>query len=132
MSGIDGEIGRRVRAVRRMRGMSTEQVAARIGVAYQQIHKYEAGSNRLSAGRLFELARLFDVPIGTFFETVKLAAEEQERERGILDSRGYKLAHEFDKLPEAQKRAVLSLVQSLSFMHSSWDEPKMSRRQDGS
>ena len=132
MGGIDAEIGRRLRAVRRMRGLSMEQVAARIGVAYQQIQKYEAGSNRISASRLFELARLLDVPVGAFFENVRLVTEGRGQEPHVLDSRGFRLAYEFDKLPEPQKRAVLSLVQSLSFMQTAWDEPKASRQRDGS
>lgn len=114
MSGIDAEIGRRLRALRQTRGMTMEQVAVRVGVRYQQIQKYEAGANRVSAGRLLAFARLFDVPIGAFFEKVETAADRPTREAAALDSRGFRLAHEFDKLSEPQKRAVLSLVQSMS------------------
>lgn len=132
MGGIDMEVGRRLRALRLMRGLSREQVADRIGVAHHQIQKYEAGSDRLSASCLFEIAQLLDVPVGAFFETVKLPEDERGRDPAGLDDRGHRLAREFDKLLEPQKRAVLSLVQHLSFMQSAWDDPKPSRRRDGS
>ena len=132
MGGIDADIGRRLRALRRTRGMPKEQVAARIGVTGRQVQRYEAGSDRLSASLLFEFAKLFDVPVGSFFETVKLGGEERGRHPAAPDDRGARLAREFEKLPEAQKRAVLSLVQSLSFMQSAWDPPETSRRRDGS
>lgn len=124
MSGMDVEIGRRLRALRWTRGMTMEQVAARIGVRYQQVQKYETGSNRLSANRLFEFAQLFGVPIGAFFEDVEVAADRDGGEAGGLDGRGFKLAYEFDKLSEPQKKAVLSLVRSMS------DPPETSRRRD--
>ena len=132
MSGIDTEIGRRLRALRGARNLSTEALAARIGVTQQQLQNYEAGSDRLSASRLFELAQLLDVPVGAFFETVKLPENERRRDPAGPDDRGLRLAREFEKLPEAQKRAVLSLVQSLSFMQSAWDAPESSRQRDGS
>ena len=114
MAGIDEEIGRRIRALRWSRGLSLEQVGERIGVGYQQIQKYEAGANRLSASRLFQLAQVFDVPVGSFFETVRRAADEPGEDLALLDVRGFRLAYEFDKLSEAQKRAVLSLVRSMT------------------
>ena len=126
MGGIDVEIGRRLRALRWTQGLSMEQVAARIGIAYQQIQRYEAGSTRLSANRLFELARLFDVPVGAFFEDLDLAADEPGRDGPILDARGFRLAYEFSKLTEPQKRAVLSLVRSMS------EEPATSGQRNGS
>lgn len=125
MSGIDVEIGRRLRALRQIHGMTMEQVASRVGVRYQQIQKYEAGANRVSAGRLLALARLFDVPIGAFFEKVEPASDRPTPDVAGLDSRGFRLAYEFDKLSEPQKLAVLSLVQSMSSGRGT------SERQDG-
>lgn len=132
MNGIDVAIGRRLRLLRGMHGMSTEHVAARIGVTRRQVQQYEAGSDRLSAGLLFELAQIFDVPVGTFFDAVRLAEGERSRGRTPHDRRGVQLARDFDTLPEVQKRAVLSLVHSLSFMECSWNEPQASRQRDGS
>jgi len=51
-----------------MLGLSQQQLARLIGVTYQQAHKYERGLNRISAGRLFEIAQVLHVPISWFFE----------------------------------------------------------------
>lgn len=64
----DGEIGKRVRALRLQRGMTQVKLGAMLDVTFQQIQKYENGANRISAGRLQRIADVFDVPI-TFFYT---------------------------------------------------------------
>ena len=64
---IDVHVGSRVRLRRTLLGMSQEKLGKAIGLSYQQVRKYEWGSNRISASRLFELARVLDVPVGFFF-----------------------------------------------------------------
>ena len=54
---IDDHVGSRIRERRIMLGLTQQQLAEMIGVTYQQAHKYERGINRVSAGRLFEIAR---------------------------------------------------------------------------
>src|SRR5438876_11586473 len=56
--GIDRHVGARVRERRIMLGLTQQQLADLIGVTYQQAHKYERGINRVSAGRLFEIAQV--------------------------------------------------------------------------
>src|SRR5216684_341602 len=56
---IDDHVGGRIRERRIMLGLTQQQLAEMIGVTYQQAHKYERGINRVSAGRLFEIARNF-------------------------------------------------------------------------
>lgn len=111
MADIDTAIGRQLRALRQARSMTLSQVAERIGVTPQQIQKYEVGLNRVDAARLFDLSVLFAVPISAFFETLHREGPEED---DLLDSRSHVLAYEFGRLPERQKRAVLSLVRSLS------------------
>ncbi len=65
---MDRHVGSRIRERRTMMGISQQQLAATIGVTYQQAHKYERGLNRISAGRLFEIATALTVPITWFFE----------------------------------------------------------------
>lgn len=60
--------GRRLMQRRLMLSLSQDQVAAAIGVTYQQVQKYERGLNRLTAGRLRQLADFLDVPVSYFFE----------------------------------------------------------------
>jgi transcriptional regulator with XRE-family HTH domain len=68
---IDSHVGTRIRERRVMLGLTQQQLADLIGVTYQQAHKYERGINRVSAGRLFEIARVLSVPIGFFYEGVE-------------------------------------------------------------
>ncbi len=65
---IDVHVGNRMRLRRRLLGMSQKMLGEAIGLIYQQVQKYEWGSNRISASRLFELARVLDVPVGFFFD----------------------------------------------------------------
>ena len=60
---IDDHVGGRIRERRIMLGLTQQQLAEMIGVTYQQAHKYERGINRVSAGRLFEIARALSAPI---------------------------------------------------------------------
>ena len=60
---IDDHVGARIRERRIMLGLTQQQLAEMIGVTYQQAHKYERGINRVSAGRLYEIARVLNAPI---------------------------------------------------------------------
>jgi transcriptional regulator with XRE-family HTH domain len=65
---VDHYVGSRIRERRIMLGLSQQQLASMIGVTYQQAHKYERGINRVSAGRLYEIARVLNAPITYFYE----------------------------------------------------------------
>jgi transcriptional regulator with XRE-family HTH domain len=67
---IDDYVGARIRERRIMLGLTQQQLAEMIGVTYQQAHKYERGINRVSAGRLYEIARVLNAPITYFYEGV--------------------------------------------------------------
>jgi transcriptional regulator with XRE-family HTH domain len=69
-SGIDDHVGARIRERRIMLGLTQQQLAAMIGVTYQQAHKYERGINRVSAGRLYEIARVLNAPITYFYDGI--------------------------------------------------------------
>jgi len=66
--GIDIHVGSRVRTRRSVLGLSQENIAEALGLTFQQVQKYERGSNRISASRLFQLAQLLDVSVNFFFE----------------------------------------------------------------
>jgi transcriptional regulator with XRE-family HTH domain len=66
-SELDGIIAKSVRMERMRRGMSQTDLGSQLGVSFQQIQKYEKGVNRISAGRIFQIATLFDVPIQALF-----------------------------------------------------------------
>ncbi len=64
---IDIHVGGRLRLRRLAVGLSQERLAKSIGITFQQIQKYERGTNRIVASRLHDLARVLDVPVGYFF-----------------------------------------------------------------
>jgi transcriptional regulator with XRE-family HTH domain len=65
---IDVHVGRRVRLRRKELGFSQERLAEGLGLTFQQVQKYERGANRVSASKLYEMARVLRVAIGYFFE----------------------------------------------------------------
>lgn len=73
---VDLFVGNRVRQARTLRGLTQEQLGARVGIAFQQVQKYERGSNRISAGRLFEMAQALGVLVSYFFEGMSDAVAE--------------------------------------------------------
>src|SRR5918997_5525271 len=79
----DIAVGARIRVRRTLLGMSQERLADALGLTFQQVQKYERGANRIGAGRLFDLSRALDVPVGYFFEEV--AAPDQEGAAGLSE-----------------------------------------------
>lgn len=65
---IDIHVGRRIRLRRTLLGMSQEKLGEALGLTFQQVQKYERGTNRVSASRLYVLQQVLDVPISFFFD----------------------------------------------------------------
>jgi transcriptional regulator with XRE-family HTH domain len=65
---IDIHVGSRVRLRRMMLSMSQEKLGEHLGITFQQIQKYEKGTNRIGASRLQHIARVLSVPVAFFFE----------------------------------------------------------------
>lgn len=65
---VDVHVGQRVRARRKMLGLSQTQLGKELGVTFQQVQKYERGTNRIGSSRLFRLSSALDVPVSYFFE----------------------------------------------------------------
>ena len=64
-------LGKQLRAIRLTNDMSQERLADMLGITFQQIQKYERGRNRISASRLYELSKIFSVPVTYFFQTLE-------------------------------------------------------------
>jgi transcriptional regulator with XRE-family HTH domain len=73
---IDRHVGSRVRLRRLMLGISQEKLGNALGVSFQQIQKYEKGTNRFSASRLQQAAQLLHVPVSYFFDSAPRTADE--------------------------------------------------------
>src|ERR1700734_248682 len=67
-SPIDIHVGSRIRLRRTLLGMSQEKLGDALGLTFQQVQKYERGTNRIGASRLYHLSRVLDVPVEFFFE----------------------------------------------------------------
>lgn len=65
---VDRHVGQRIRARRKMIGLSQSTLAEALNLTFQQIQKYERGANRVSASKLYETARCLGVPVSYFFE----------------------------------------------------------------
>ena len=81
---IDVHVGTRVRMRRTIVGLSQSALAEKMGITFQQVQKYERGSNRISSSRLFDLVRILDVPISYFFSELvaeDAAVDPADRER---------------------------------------------------
>ncbi len=78
---VDGHVGRRVRERRREIGISQEKLADAIGIAFQQVQKYEIGINRVAASRLWDIARILEVDVAYFFEGIQKRAKRKAKPR---------------------------------------------------
>lgn len=65
---IDKHVGSRVRMRRMMLSMSQEKLGDALGLTFQQVQKYEKGTNRIGASRLQQIAHILEVPVSFFFE----------------------------------------------------------------
>jgi transcriptional regulator with XRE-family HTH domain len=112
---FDQELGRRIRAHRLRLGYSQEKLGAMLGLTFQQVQKYEKGTNRVSSGRLIEIAKLLDV------HPMDLLTEERQSGSGnagaspfefIQNSRALKLLKSFSQIKDRElQNAVVDLCE---------------------
>jgi transcriptional regulator with XRE-family HTH domain len=80
---VDVHVGARLRRRERL-GIKVQQLAALIGVSFQQIQKYESAENRISPSRLYSFARALAIPVGLFFDGLPRKAQRQDRGRALI------------------------------------------------
>ncbi len=102
---IDKHVGSRIRERRTMLGLTQQQLADLIGVTYQQAHKYERGINRVSAGRLYEIAQVLGVVVTFFYDGIDSPADVavNERQRLCLE-----LARNFSMIANTRHQEALT------------------------
>ncbi len=103
---VDIHVGKRVRLRRTLLGLSQKKLGEAIGLTFQQIQKYERGANRIGSSRLYQLARVLDVPVSYFFDKLPLQARAQGAP-GLGEAAAAAYRHE----PLA-KRETLELVRA--------------------
>jgi len=112
---IDRHVGEAIRRRRAELGMTQHDLASVLGISYQQVQKYETGANRVSAGRLFEMSRQLDCPIGYFFDGLDENAEVGDLAHGGTNRTTIELARNFGRLPNSSiKGAISTLVRALA------------------
>jgi transcriptional regulator with XRE-family HTH domain len=104
---VDRYVGGRIRERRIMMGLTQQEMAELIGVTYQQAHKYERGINRVSAGRLFDIAQALGVPVSHFFDGLEdgVELEASPRQRMCLE-----LARNFGQISNQRHQEALSFL----------------------
>lgn len=113
---IDLHVGRRLRARRRLLNLTQEKLASAVDIRFQQIQKYESGANRISASRLWTLARALDVSVGYFFEGLKGA--DAPADTAMNGTAGFANAPASDLLDDKE---TISLVR---YYYQLNDEPR--------
>jgi transcriptional regulator with XRE-family HTH domain len=118
---IDLHVGRRIRWRRKELRLSQEALAERLGVTFQQVQKYERGANRISAGRLYELAQALGTSIAYFYDgadetgaaLAKGMAEEPSGFLGLIDTDAVDLVIAFHAIPDPNlRRSILVMVKN--------------------
>ena len=117
ISEVDRGVGLRIRLRRLELGLSQETLGEKLKVSFQQIQKYEKGTNRVAASRLDRLAKILDVPIAFFFNgsdeagPAKTSAAPKVLEL-LDDVRSLRLLQAFARIESAQTRqAILRLIE---------------------
>ncbi len=120
---IDLHVGARIRMRRRLLGVSQERLAEALGLTFQQVQKYERGANRVSASKLYEIARTLQTPVTYFFDGLADAGEiehgdvlsEQAVSDFLLTSEGMELAALFPRIRRGPvRRRILELLRALT------------------
>ncbi len=114
---VDHFVSLRIRQRRIMLGLTQQQMAELIGVTYQQAHKYETGINRISAGRLYQIAQALGVDIGYFFEDVEPTRTRATREQELMPQQRMllELARNFASIQNRRhQEAVCNLARALA------------------
>lgn len=115
---IDRRVGERIRRRRVLLGVTQDQLADALGISYQQIQKYETGANRVSAGRLAQIAEVLEVQPGWFFGSPDTVAEPSDSSRAVIE-----LVRNFSRIEDERVRGhLMALVRSLAGMPGETEE----------
>lgn len=117
---IDRHVGLRIRLRRKELGISQERLADSIGLTFQQVQKYERAANRVSASKLWEMARALNTSVTYFYEGLAADGEGVSPsgprvEDFLLSTEGAELARYFPRIAKAGvRRQILELVRTMA------------------
>ena len=120
---VDVHVGSRIRMRRQLIGMSQEKLGELLGITFQQVQKYERAANRVSASKLYEMARALETSTAYFFEgladTATIGADgspggQAHLQAFLLTPEGVELASAFPRItPPRVRRRILDLVRAM-------------------
>jgi transcriptional regulator with XRE-family HTH domain len=124
---IDKHVGSRVRMRRMMLGMSQEKLGDALALTFQQVQKYEKGTNRIGASRLQQISQILQVPVAFFFEgapnlsegvmtdALQTAPSPSYVSDFLATSDGLSLTKAFMRIPDPKlRRRIVDLVQQIA------------------
>jgi transcriptional regulator with XRE-family HTH domain len=114
-SSTDSHVAVRIRQIRKTKHLSQAKLALGLGVSLQQVQKYEAGTDRISAGRLFDIAKSLEVPVEILFPSLDgLSADAQkglDPENEVLsflsNAQNWRLYCAFRRITDIERRNTL-------------------------
>jgi transcriptional regulator with XRE-family HTH domain len=111
---VDKHVGSRVRARRLKIGMSQEKLGETLGLSFQQVQKYEKGTNRIGSGRLHQIATALQVPISFFYEGHAGGHDlNGVPEELLADKKSVELLRAFNAIDdEGMRDAILQIAQA--------------------
>ena len=116
---VDAHVGKCIRHRRWVKDKTQQQLAQAVGIRFQQIQKYETGQNRVSASRLWDIARALNVPVSHFFEGLQPKVEEPpspaDSPRDItMEKETLDLLRFYHRLSEKQRLRLLDLARAMA------------------
>lgn len=105
---VDLHVGERVRIARVLMNMSQQKLAAKCGITFQQVQKYERGLNRVSASRLVMIAEALERPVAWFFEGLPSYPQTD-----TITHLNVALVRKFNALPARQQQAIWDLINGI-------------------
>jgi transcriptional regulator with XRE-family HTH domain len=123
---VDRHVGLHIRMRRKALGISQERLAEALGLTFQQVQKYERGANRVSASKLWEIARALKTNVAYFYEGLEDEADATSRgfmgvnaQEFLLTPEGMELAAAFPRVRKpGLRRKVLDLVRAMAEMEA--------------
>jgi transcriptional regulator with XRE-family HTH domain len=110
---VDAHVGKRLRLRRTMLGLSQEEIARAVGITFQQVQKYEKGSNAMNASRLHEIARVMQVPVAYFFEGLEHSVSSSDAMPGFAEE-GDKFHHNHKKVSDRESLEMMKAFKRIA------------------
>jgi transcriptional regulator with XRE-family HTH domain len=109
---VDLHVGSLLRTLRTLHGLSQAELAERLDITFQQLQKYETGSNRTTAGRLWRASKILGVPISYFFDGLDGNADPAA---GILSTRaGLEVVRNYESCSEDVRKSANRLCKAIA------------------